>query len=83
MSVKTKIDGYDYYKSLPEEQQDFLMNVMITTLGMCSEMLGDEIKYPIVFGESMGYKVFMWEMLGHALNDEYYDFNTKTWNKLK
>ena len=83
MSVKTKIDGYDYYKSLPKEQQELITNVMISTMDMCNELMKDEIKYPIVFTESMAYNCFRDEMLGHMLNNEYYDFNTKTWNKLK
>lgn len=76
-------DGKEYYDSLPKEQQELIYNVMLCTMDMCSELLQNEINRPIMFLESMAYKVCMWEMLDHMSNNEYYNFDKKTWEKLK
>lgn len=73
----SKIDADKYYRSLPKEQQDIIMNVMLTTIDMCSELLEENIVFP----ESMAYRVFKLEMLSHMLEDEYFDFKNKNWKK--
>lgn len=71
----SEIEAEKYYLSLPKEQQKLIVDVMLTTMCMCSE-LTDE---PIVFFETMAYKVFRLEMLSHMLENEYYDYKEKVW----
>lgn len=73
----TSIEAEEHYRSLPKEQQDLIMNVMLTTMDMCSEL----IEKNIVFPEYMTYRVFKFEMLNHMLEDEYFDFKNKNWKK--
>ena len=77
MSFNTKRIGHDYLQNLPEDQQDLIDRVMLSTIDMCSEMIGEDI----IFTESAMYRAFKWEMLGHMLQDEYYDFKNKVWKK--
>ena len=43
-----------------------------------SELAGQNI----MFTEDIGLKFFVHIVLGHMLEDEYYDINTKEWKKL-
>ena len=72
-----KIEANKYYQSLPKEQQDLIMNVMLTTMDMCSQLIEEDIVFP----ESMAYRAFRLEMLSHMLEDEYFDFKNKKWKK--
>lgn len=72
-----RMDGREYLRSLPQEQQELLKNIIYTTIDMCSEIMGE----PIIFPEAVAYKVFVWETLSHVLKNEYFDFESKTWKK--
>ena len=72
-----KIDGGKYYKSLPEEEQNLIYNVMVTTIDMCNSLSND----PVIFTEAMAYRAFRNEMIGHMLNKEWYDPKDKCWKK--
>lgn len=42
----SKIEANKYYQSLPKEQQDLIMNVMLTTMDMCSQLIEEDIVFP-------------------------------------
>lgn len=76
-TAQHRIDGREYLRSLPQEQQELLKNTIYTTIDMCSEIMGEHIAFP----EAVAYKVFAWETLSHVLKNEYFDFESKTWKK--
>lgn len=78
MSFNFKRIGHDYLKSLPEEQQDLIDRVMLSTIDMCSEISGEDFR----FTEGAMYKAFKWEMLGHMVKDDYYDPVNKVWKNM-
>ena len=47
-------------------------------MSACSELAGQNI----MFTEDIGLNIFVRIVLGHMLEDEYYDINTKEWKKL-
>lgn len=73
----SKITAAQYYRSLPKEQQELIDNVMLSTMDMCADLIGEAVVFP----EIMAYQCMRWEMLDHMLNDEYYDHRDRTWKK--
>ena len=73
-----KLKGAEYYKSLDDDTRRLIDKVMFTTVDICNE-LNHEDNHPILFYEAAAWRAFRWEMLGHMLNDEYYDGNLDKW----
>lgn len=69
------IDGAKYYKSLDEKTKDLFTKVMMTTMDICSEMVGE----PIYFMESAAYTNMKYQVAQHIVKDEVYNFNEKKW----
>ena len=70
--------GEEYLNTFTKEQQLIITNIVLTTMSACSEWTGQNI----MFTEDIGLKIFVRIVLGHMLEDEYYDINTKEWKKL-
>ena len=76
--IDLKIKGAEYYKSLDDDTRRLIDNVMFTTVDICNE-LNYEDNHPILFYEAAALCACRWEMLGHMLNNEYYDENLDKW----
>lgn len=70
--------GEEYLNTFTKEQRLIITNIILTTMSTCSELAGQNI----MFTEDIGLKIFVHIVLGHMLEDEYYDINTKEWKKL-
>ena len=73
-----KLKGAEYYKSLDDKTKQLINNVMHSTVDMCN-MFNTEDNHPIMFYESAAWWAFRMEMLGHMLNDEFYNIRTNKW----
>ena len=69
--------GEEYLDSLPKDQKDLITKVVLTTMSACSEWTDTNI----MFTEDVGLRLFVNIVVGHMLEDEYYDVNTKEWKK--
>lgn len=77
-SVKERLNGKNYYNSLPKETQSLITKVMLSTIDMCNELLSR--REHIVFFEDVAYQVLRDEMLNHMLKEEWFDsFGSQTW----
>lgn len=70
--------GEEYLNTFTKEQRLIITNIVLTTMSACSEWTGQNI----MFTEDIRLKIFVRIVLGHMLEDEYYDINTKEWKKL-
>ena len=77
--MKSRLESYNYYRSLPRVQQELIDAIIYTTMDMYSEFTDVDIE----FTEHMSYKAFKLDIIGHMLDNEYFDYNTKTWEQLK
>lgn len=69
--------GEEYLDSLSKEQKELITKVVLTTMSACSEWTDTNI----MFTEDVGLRLFVNIVVGHMLEDEYYDVNTKEWKK--
>jgi hypothetical protein len=69
--------GEEYLDSLSKDQKDLITKVVLTTMSACSEWTDTNI----MFTEDVGLRLFVNIVVGHMLEDEYYDVNTKEWKK--
>ena len=61
--------GEEYLNTFTKEQRLIITNIVLTTMSACSELAGQNI----MFTEDIGLKLFVHIVLGHMLEDEYYD----------
>lgn len=69
--------GEEYLNSLPKDQKELITKVVLTTMSACSEWTDKDI----MFTEDVGLRLFVNIVVGHMLEDEYYDVNTKEWKQ--
>ena len=69
--------GEEYLNSLPKDQKELITKVVLTTMSACSEGTDKDI----MFTEDVGLRLFVNIVVGHMLEDEYYDVNTKEWKQ--
>ena len=69
--------GEEYLGSLPKDQKELITKVVLTTMSACSEWTDTNI----MFTEDVGLRLFVNIVVGHMLEDEYYDVNTKEWKR--
>lgn len=69
--------GEEYLNSLSKDQKELITKVVLTTMSACSEWADKNI----MFTEDVGLRIFVNIVIGHMLEDEYYDVNTKEWKK--
>ena len=77
--MKSRLESYNYYRSLSRVQQELIDAIIYTTMDMCSEFTDVNLE----FTESMSYKAFKLDIIGHMLDNEYFDYKTKTWTIFK
>ena len=77
-TLELKKKGAEYFNSLDDETKQLIINVMHSTVDMCNDF-NVEDSHPIMFYEGAAWWAFRMEMLGHMLNDEFYNVRTNQW----
>lgn len=77
-TLELKKKGAEYFNSLDDETKQLIINVMHSTIDMCN-LFNAEDNHPIMFYEGAAWWAFRMEMLGHMLNDEFYNIRTNQW----
>ena len=77
-TINLKKKGAEYFNSLDNETKQLIINVMHSTIDMCNDF-NVEDNHPIMFYEGAAWWAFRMEMLGHMLNDEFYNVRTNQW----
>ena len=78
-TLELKKKGAEYFNSLDDKTKQLIINVMHSTIDMCNELNAEDKNIPIMFYEGAAYWAFRMEMLGHMLNNEFYNVRTNQW----